>query len=477
MINIVPTPKKTSYFEREYIYDGETVHTSLDSLLGEEEYILEITFEDGITIIGGSEKAVFYGESTLDQILRKNSTRLPAMKIEDEPAMKYRGFMIDCARHFFDLNELKAIVDTMARLKFNKFHWHLSDDQGFRMEIKSLPKLHTEGSVRKASNFGKVHIDREYKGYYTQEEMRDMVAYCKSRFIDIVPEIDIPGHSTAIIHAYPEMSCRNRKIPVKTTQGIFKDILCAGNEKTYENLYKILDEMCDIFPGELFHIGGDEVPKDNWTHCSECKNMMKKLGLDTYDELQSAMMNRIADYLEKKGKTVICWNDALRGANLKNTLIAERWADRSNRTLNWANSGRKVLMSDFYHTYFDYPYEMTPLKKVFDYKPYLKKMDVRGRENVTGIECCLWSEHIYDNGRLEYMMFPRAAAVAETAWGRGSGNYNDFLDALDNFKFVMKQNKIHYAPEKDWDPNPARRLCGTLGFFNGIRPDLKSEEK
>lgn len=473
MTEIIPTPKKTSYFQREYIYNGETVRTSLDILLGEEEYILEITFEDGITIIGGSEKAVYYGECTLEQIIKQTNGRIPAMKIEDEPKFAYRGFMIDCSRHFFSIDELKAIIDTMSRLKFNKFHWHLSDDQGFRMEIKSLPKLHEEGSVRKGSNFGSVRSASKYSGYYTTEQMKEIVKFCAEHFVDIVPELDIPGHCSAIVHAYPEISCRGRKIDVKTTQGIFKDILCAGNEKTYQYIYKILDEMCDIFPSDTFHIGGDEVPKDNWTHCSECKNMMRENSLENYDELQAFMMNKVITYLEKKGKKVICWNDAVKGDRLKNTAIVERWLDRKNKTVDWANEGRKVLMSDFYHTYFDYPYEMTPLKKVYKFKPYLNGMDLRGRENVIGMECCLWTEHISSNSHLEYMLFPRACAVAENAWGYGRSDWRSFIKKVNIFKYVFRQNRIHFAPRRDWNPLPLRRLYGTLKFLYKIKPRVK----
>ena len=470
MLNIIPAPKEITFFQREYLYSGETVHTSLSILLGEEEYILEITPEDGITIIGGSEKAVFYGECTLEQILHQCKDRLPTLKIEDEPRFKYRSFMIDCSRHFFNLDELKAIVDTMARLKFNKFHWHLSDDQGFRMEIESLPKLHEEGSVRLGSHFGNVNSNSKYGGYYTKAQMKEMVSFCAERFVDIVPELDIPGHASAMIHAYPDLSCRGRKIPVKTKQGIFKDLLCAGSDKTYEYLKLILGEMCEIFPSDTFHLGGDEAPKENWTHCSECKRKMAENSLNSYEELQGYLMNELAAFLKSKGKKVVCWNDALKAGNLDRTFIAERWLDRKNNTLHWANDGRKVIMGDFYHTYFDYPYAMTPLKKVFDFSPFLKSMDLRGRESVLGLECCVWSEHISSNASLEYMLFPRAAAVANTAWGFERESYSYFLKALEEFDFVFKRNRIHPAPKKDWNPLPGRRVFGTLKFLNKIRP-------
>ena len=470
MVNIVPAPKKTTFFQREYAYKGETVRTSLDILLGEEEYILEVTAEDGITIIGGSEKAVFYGECTLEQILHQTKNRVRAMKIEDEPVFAYRAFMIDCARHFFSVDELKAIIDTMARLKFNRFHWHLTDDQGFRMEIKALPKLHKEGSVRRGSYFGNMKLNSKYEGYYTTAQMKEIVDFCAQRYIEVVPEIDLPGHATAMIHAYPEMSCRGRKVPVETKQGIFKNILCAGSEKTYEYLFKIIDEMCTVFPGEYFHIGGDEVPKENWTHCSACKQRMKDNGLESYEQLQGWMMNRVADYLESKGKKVICWNDALGATNLSHSFTVQRWMDRKNRSLQWANDGRKVIMGDFYHTYFDYPYAMTPLKKVYGYAPYLKGMDVRGRESVIGLECCVWTEHISSNASLEYMLFPRAAAVAQTAWGCGRESYAYFEKALEAFTPVFKHNRIHFAPKKEWNPLPLHRLGGTLKFLNRIRP-------
>ena len=476
MIELLPAVKNCTFLERVYQYDGETVRTRLDTLLGEEEYILEIAAQDGISIVGGSEKAVFYGECTLEQILHRCKNKLPALRIEDEPVFAYRAFMIDCARHFFSLDELKAVVDTMARLKFNKFHWHLTDDQGFRMEIKSLPKLHEEGSVRYGSNFGNVHLKSKYSGYYSQEEIREMVAFCAERHIEIVPEIDIPGHATAMIHAYPLLSCRNRKVPVETKQGIFKNILCAGDEQTYTLLFQILDEMCELFPGEYFHLGGDEVPKDAWKHCTSCKRAMRENKLESFEQLQALMMNRVAAYLHEKGKKVICWNDALAGDNLDKSFIVERWMDRKNLTVHHANSGRKVIMGDFYHTYFDYPYAMTPLKKTFSYSPYLPTMDLRGRESVIGLECCLWTEHISTNASLEYMLFPRACAVANTAWGYGRTDYRAFLKALNNFGFVFRRNRIHAAPKKDRDPLPLSRVTGTVRFLNRIRPRKVADE-
>lgn len=477
MINVIPQPKKISYFQRVYLYDGETVHTALDSMLGEEEYILQISADEGINIIGGSEKAVFYGESTLEQILVTNTTRLPAMKIEDEPKFAYRGFLIDCSRHFFDVEELKAMVDMMAKLKYNKFHWHLSDDQGFRMEIESLPKLHKEASERMGSNFGRKKSNKIYGGYYTKAQMKEMVKFCAERHIDIVPELDIPGHSSAIIHAYPEISCRGKRISVKTTQGIFKDILCAGKEETYDYIFNILDEMCEIFPGKYFHIGGDEVPKTYWANCPDCKDKMREQGFEDFEQLQGYMMNRVAAYLERKGKTVICWNDALKGENLEPGIVTEHWLDRSKRTLKRAGEGKKVIMSDFYHTYFDYPYAITPLKKTFNFNPYFKKSDLRGRESVEGVECCLWTEHIDSNARLEYMAFPRAAALAEVGWGQGKKSYRDFKNALKNLCLIMKRNRIRFAPKSDWDPNIFKRVVGTLGFLNEIKSTLFSAEK
>ena len=472
MMYLLPVPKKITFFEHEYFYDGQTVHTSLNKQLGEEEYFLEISPEEGISILGGSEKAVFYGECTLEQILHqcRGKESLPALKIEDEPAFAYRGFMIDCARHFFSVDELKAVIDTMARLKFNKFHWHLTDDQGFRMQIDALPKLHREGSVRLGSHFGRVHSNSRYEGYYTKEQLREIVAFCAERYIDIVPELDLPGHSTAIIHAYPEISCLGRKVPVETRQGIFKNILCAGNEETYRYLKIILDEMCTVFPGDTFHIGGDEVPKEHWEHCSACKGRMQQKGLHSYEELQADMMNEIAAYLKTKGKQCICWNDALAADNLARDIIAERWMDRKGHTLRRANEGKKVIMGDFFHTYFDYPHAMTPLKKAFAYSPYLKKMDVRGRESVLGMECCLWTEHISTNGALEYMLFPRAAAIAANAWGYGRENYRYFSKALEAFEFVFSNNRIHPAPRRDCNPSPLKRLFGTARFFMHIVP-------
>ncbi len=478
MMHLIPQPCKITYFKRECLFDESNIIEKQDSSLGEEEYLLEITFERGITIIGGSGRALFYGRRTLDQIVQNCGKKLPAMRIEDKPYYKYRGFMIDCSRHFFTVDELKVYIDVMASFKFNKFHWHLTDDQGFRMETETLPELTEKGSIRKSSDFGNRHIGKAYSGYYTKAQMKEIVDYCAERYIDVIPELDFPGHTGAMIHAYPALSCRNVPVPVKTTQGIFKDILCAGKEFVYETLFKIIDSMCEIFPYEYYHIGGDEAPKDYWKHCSDCKRVMAENGLENYEQLQCHMMNRVIDYLKTKGKKAICWNDALAGGNLSNTATVQFWMDKKDLTVNWANRGRKVIVSDFYHYYFDYPYGMTPLKKVYKYNPYFsRRLDLRGRESIEGIECCLWTEHIYNFSSLAKNTFPRAFAVAETAWCGPGSDYSGFENRTEFFARKLKAGQINTADKKQWNPNLLSRLVKTAGFFYNIKPRGKTQKR
>lgn len=297
-MNIIPKPQKIT-FSGKYVPKG-SVTESFDADMGKEEYSLKIN-RDGVFLKGGSERALHYADITYKQILREDGNMLPECEIIDKPVFSYRGFMVDVCRHFFTVEEIKKIIDAAAMLKFNYFHFHLSDDQGFRAEIKKHPELSLVGGSREGSHFGKKENDDSvYSHFYTRAQLKEIAEYCKERYIEVIPEIDIPGHASAILQAYPELSCNKEQVKAKTSQGIFKDLLCAGNPATLKLIYDILDELCDIFPGKYFHLGGDEAPKDKWKKCPKCQSKIRELGLKNEEELHCSLVNRAAEYLEKR---------------------------------------------------------------------------------------------------------------------------------------------------------------------------------
>ena len=298
--------------------EGATVIFSHNDSYVKEQYSVMIS--DGVaTASCGDDRGCFYAVETLRQLLSldfaQETVSCENCYIEDMPKAGYRGLLVDVCRHFFGVDTLKKIIDLMARVKLNKLHLHLSDDQGFRMEIKQYPLLTEVGSVRGGSEVvreGKRFVEEvPHEGYFTQEQLRDLVAYAAERKIDIVPEFDIPGHCMAMIAAYPELSCSGKPMEVRKKWGISKDILCAGNDKVYEVVRNVLDEICDVFPSEYIHLGGDEAPKERWCNCKLCKQRMSELKLGSFDALQTYMVEQFRAYLAEKGRKVICWNDGL----------------------------------------------------------------------------------------------------------------------------------------------------------------------
>ncbi len=456
------------------------------TLSQKESYRITID-EKGVLIEGGDDAGLYYGELTLKQIMLNYRGCLPYLYLYDEPEFSYRGFMIDACRHFFSVDEIKKMIDGAAYFKFNKFHLHLSDDQGFRVEIESYPLLTTVGSIRPSSDFGRGENDKTpYGGYYTKEELRDIVEYCKQRHIEVIPELDIPGHTTAIIASYPELSCRGEKIEPKTTAGIFDDILCAGNPETYKVIESVIDEFCEIFTGKYFHIGGDEAPKTRWRECPKCKAKLSETGLHTMEELQGYMVNHFADYLKKKGKKVICWNEAIKGGNVNHdNITVALWMEKTKNTEEWANSGNPVIAENFTPYYMDYPYGMHPLKNVYNFNPRKQKgFNSLGQASVKGVESPIWTEYVKDFEKMAYMCFPRWLAVAETGWNANENkSYSRFLKNAEFYCDVLKGMGIMPAPKKDWDALPANRLNQTVGFFKNtltkkaVRQFLHIEEK
>lgn len=469
-LNIIPKPNNVEF------YGGETKTSELpieyitDENLGEEAYILDVQ-KNKVSIISKSEKGRYYAKMTYMKLAEKGN--IPLCKITDEPAYSYRGFMIDSARHMQTIEEIKKYICAAAEFKFNIFHWHLCDDQGWRIESEAYPELMEKGAYRDCHGFGS-EDGRAYGGYYTKEEIRDVIAFCKERFIDVIPEIDMPGHTTAMISTYPWLSCRGEQIPVETKGGIFKDILCAGKDEVYEFCFRLLDEICELFPYGYIHIGGDEAPKARWCNCEKCQAKIKAEGLKNEEELQGYFSNRIITYLEDvKGKKVLAWNESLNSGILKNTTIICNWMDRSHKCEEYANAGGKVIGEDFYHYYLDYPYGMTPLKKTYGYSPVLKKMNEEGRKNVIGVETPIWTEYIEDFDRMCYMCFPRMIACAETGWTKEENkDYKSFRERVKTYEGKLVSIGINMADESEWDPGLKVRA---KDIFERIKNSLTPE--
>lgn len=465
-INVVPRPNSVTYTGGvvcETAFKNVFEYTVSDPKLGEEGYCLKVE-PSSITLTANTEQGLFYARKTLEQLMSADT--IPCVTVEDKPRFSYRGFMLDSARHMQTVDDIKKIIDVAALLKFNVFHWHLCDDQGYRIESEKFPELNVKGSWREGDDFGNRHVKEPYGGFYTKDEIRDIVAYCAERFIEVIPEIDLPGHTTALISTYPHLSCRNEQIKVKTKQGIFEDILCAGKDETLKFVYELLGEIIELFPSEKFHIGGDEAPKIRWKECPECQAKIRELGLENEEELQGWFTSKIIEFLAEKGKKAIVWNESLAGGNLPEGTAVQMWMDPKKNCITWANRGNAIINSDFYHYYCDYPYYMTPLKKTYSFLPVPKGVAPIMERFVLGVECPMWTEYVYNFEWLCHMAFPRFAAVAERGWTKERlCDCGDFENRFKNIIPLLKEKGVCPAPESEWNYNPAKRLKGTLEFF------------
>lgn len=470
MIRLIPQPYRivekksvcTAPENVQFVTDG--------SIKNAESYRLKI-LPDKIEIRALDEKGFFYGKMTLKQLCMQFGSELPCLDIADEPVFGYRGIMLDCARHMISVDEIKKMLDLASMLKFNKFHWHLSDDQGFRIELESFPELTRRGSVRSCDNFGSMcRSDKPYSGYYTKAEIKEIIEFCHERYIEVIPEIDMPGHSSAILHVFPELSCRKEPVEVKTRQGIYKDNFCIGKPETFDFVKKLLDELCEMFPDRYFHIGGDEAPDDYRKNCPECQKAIAENGLSGSAELQCVFANRVKEYMKTKGREAIVWNDILKGKKLDKDITVQRWLDPKNNALFAANEGNKVIISDFKPYYFDYPYGMYPLKDVYEKNPLgFKELNGRGITNIIGMEAPIWTEFIDNPERLEYMCLPRWFAFAENAWSAGRNkDYKQFKAAVVKLSDELSKSGYNCAPEKDTDMSVPRRLYDTAKFFRAF---------
>lgn len=423
--------------------DGSEMVFIQDDSITKEGYRLCVD-KGKITVFASDETGAFYALMTLAQLSGGKSS-VPCCEIEDKPRYAFRGFMLDSARHFWSVETVKRYIDLMARLKMNEFHFHLSDDQGWRAEIKKYPLLTEKGSIRRNTqlalygyNTGKEeHDDKEYgRGYYyTQEQLRDIVAFAAERHIEVIPEIDMPGHMVAAIACYPNLSCRGEAIEVSTRWGVMDNILCCGKEGVYEFAKDIIDELCDIFPGRFFHIGGDEVPKKRWKECPLCQAKIKKEGLKDENALQGYFNNEMAKYLKIKGKRMIGWNEILDAQDIMDIdIVAQWWVNHSAGNFQekkWMSRGGKIVMSPLSYVYMNHPFHLRPLKKTYSTDERLLGKDAG--QGILGLEIPQWTEYIRSEKKLDMLTIPRLITFSEVCWtAQERKDYADFENRLEN---------------------------------------------
>lgn len=424
--------------------------------LPEEGYRLTIR-ESGIRVEASAEAGVVWALTTAANLV--SGGVLPCCSIEDAPRYAHRGVNLDCSRHFFPVEEVKRVIEEMSLAKLNVLHWHLADDQGWRIESKRFPKLHMKS-----------------KAYYTQSQLRDVVEYALLRGVEVVPEIDLPGHTSAILAAYPQYSCSEQKLKLPTAGGIYTVILCAGKDSVLDFLEELLEEIVPIFPSKRFHIGGDEAPKAEWRHCPHCAARMNALGLTDYEELQGWFTCRVAELLKKHGKTPICWNEVLLAKLRPEELQVQYWTLEHRLPMEkYVNNGGKWIYSDMFETYLDYPHSMSPLKKLYGLQPHLGKKSFADDPGLLGLEVCLWTERIPDAIRLEKQLFPRAQALAEVSWS-GAREYSEFCRRLEQYLKGEFHAGLNATTKGWWDPRGSARRKEALIYMAKMNEDVEVEE-
>lgn len=458
----------------------EGVRMVLDPSMEEESYNLSVG-RHGTEIRASSFPGFFYALQTVRQLLPpeiygdkpapKADWSLPYVEINDAPRFKYRGLHSDVSRHFFDINEMKRYIDIMAVHKLNRLHWHLTDDQGWRIEIKKYPRLNEVGSRRDGTVIGKDWSKSDnipYGGYFTQDEIREIVAYAADCAIEVIPEIDLPGHMVAALASYPELGCTGGPYKVWERWGVSEDVLCAGNEKTFQFLEDVMTEVMELFPSEYIHIGGDECPKTRWKKCPRCQARIRKLGFKDDDKftaeqyLQSYVMKRVEKFIAGHGRRVIGWDEILEGGLSPDVTIMS-WRG-SEGGIEAARQHHDVIMTPNSHFYFDYYQTLdtdneplgiggyVPVAKVYSFDP-MASLTEEQQKYIIGVQANLWTEYIADNAHLEYMLLPRLSALSEVQWCQPEvRNYDRFLTHF-------RMNEIYEA----MGYNYAKHIFGVTG--------------
>lgn len=453
--------------------DGETakhaINLGLDADIANKEGYVLTTTSEGIQINGQTENGVFYGCQTLRKSIPAEAQGadilLPAGSIKDEPRFTYRGMHLDVCRHFFPLEFIKEYIDLLALHNMNTFHWHLTDDQGWRIEIKKYPKLTEVGSKRNCTVVGKARSGKydniPYGGFYTQEQAKEIVKYAQERYITVIPEVDLPGHMLAALAAYPDMGCTGGPYKVSPDWGIFEDVLCIGNEQSMQFLEDVMAEITEIFPSKFVHIGGDEAPRTRWAKCPKCQARIKAEGLKTdkqhtaEDRLQSYCMTRIEKFLNSKGRQIIGWDEILEGDVAPNATVMS-WRGTSGG-IKAAQMGHDVIMTPNLYCYFDYlqtadskdePLGIggyVPVEKVYSLDPTAALTEEQAK-HILGAQANLWTEYIATTEHAEYMILPRMAALAEVQWTQPEKkDYADFTQRLPRLIKFYQRDSMNYA--------------------------------
>ena len=437
-----------------------------------EEYLLEVG-RQRITVTASTPQAVLHGLRSLQQLVAGGE--IPACVVRDKPTFAYRGAMLDVCRHFFPVEDVKTYIDILSLHKINKFHWHLTDDQGWRIEIKKYPLLTQIGSRRAETLVGRYDKNKEgvydgkpYGEFYTQEEIREIVSYAAERHIEVIPEIEMPGHAMAALASYPWLGCLGEGYEVPSLWGVKEDVYCAGKDSTFVFLEDVLTEVTDLFPYGLVHIGGDECPKARWKECPRCQRRMRDEGLGSEEELQSYFVRRIERFLASRNRRMVGWDEIRQGGLSETAIVLSRKREQGLRSA--LENGNDVIMTPYLNCYFDY-YQgsreteplafggFLPLRTAYDLDPF-EGLNAEQSRRILGVQCNLWTEFVATLDHAEYMLLPRLAAFAERAWTGGEGNYPDFLRRLESFSRLYDAQGYEY---RDFRPE-ADSLRASLGL-------------
>ncbi len=442
-----------------------------DPALGAEGYVLEVN-TDSVMIRAGTDAGLYYAAQTLRQLFPPEifartpqqglDWKAPAVFIRDQPRFGWRGWMLDVSRHFFTKDEVKRVIDQLAIHKLNTFHWHLVDDHGWRIAIEKHPRLTEIGAWRSGIGFGLDPADStaygpggRYGGFYTQEEIREVVSYAAARHITIVPEIEMPGHSTAALAAYPEYSCTGGPFDLDVPAGVHAGIYCPGNEATFRFLEEVLSEVFELFPSTFVHLGGDEVPREEWKKCAKCRARMESEQLANVEELQSWFLKRVERFVNSKGRRVIGWDEILEGGLAPRAAVMS-WRGTSGG-LAAASSGHDVVMSPNAELYLDH-YQArsgepraiggySPIEEVYLYEPIPEGLPADRQHHILGAQGNLWSEYIPNARQVEYMTWPRQCAIAERTWSpRETRDLSNFLARMELHARRLEWMGVHYRP-------------------------------
>ena len=469
---------------------AQSIVFTLNDGLAKEAYNLTVT-KKNVIIEASHAAGFFYAIQTVKQLLPAavygkevvaEEWSIPCVEIKDAPRFDYRGMHLDVARHFFGVEEVKRYIDIIAIHKVNTFHWHLTDDQGWRIEIKKYPRLTTVGSQRSGTVIKKEwgnYDNIPYGGFYTQDEIREIVDYAAQQFITVIPEVDLPGHMVAALASYPYLGCTGKNYEVSGTWGVLDDVLCVGKESTFTFIEDVLAEVMELFPSKYIHIGGDECPKTRWEKCPRCQNKIKELGLKSDDKfsaehyLQSYTISRVERFLNERGRLIIGWDEILEGGAAPNaTIMSWRGVDGG---IEAAQHGHDVIMTPNSHFYFDYyqsletddePFGIggyVAVEKVYSFDPVFEQLDAAQQKHIIGIQANLWTEYIRDDKHLEYMLLPRLAALSEVQWTQSENkDWQRFLASMDHITDIYSTMDYSFA----------RHIFELIGSYS-IDPDKR----